>query len=676
MLDKFAKKEAPIQGMMGMGGGVPSRLLTLASGTTTYVDDVFSTFLYKGTGGFYGSAQTINNGIDLSGEGGLVWIKNRDSAQKHILQDTARGTSQYLSSNETGGNGYTAERVTAFNSNGFTVGKDDDVNKSTEKHCSWTFRKCPGFFDVVTYTGNGSHRDISHSLGSEPGSIWIKRTDTSESWIVYHRSLDSGGGSGATAHFAKLELESDGAQYGGTLLWSTSGGGEDHTSTTFHVSGHGSVNSSGGTYVAYLFAHNDGSFGEDSDEAVIKCDSYTGSGSSETTVDLGFEPQWVLIKGTDQVDWALYDNMRGVPVGDGDKELRVNQSSAETNENRISFYSQGFRLQNAAAPTNTSGQEYIYIAIRRPHKPPEAGTEVFAANLLSASNNGIQNVWTPGFVPDALFVKKHETSDDMRVAARMTGKKGFLVTNGNNAEPGGSTDYYHFDDPTNTIHQTYIGGGSDGTINYAFKRAPGFFDVVAYNGSNSAQNITHNLGVKPALIICKRRNSTGNWQVYADVPAGGATKYMMLDDTGIFNTNSNRWNNTEPTATQFTVGTYSDVNTSGGTYLAYLFGNLDGICKIGEYAGTGNDITIDCGFNPRFIMIKVSTNSGNGWYIVDYVRGINAGNDPWIRFNQSNAQITNTDIVDPTSGGFIVQAGGGGRVNDADGRKYLYMAIA
>ena len=266
----------------------------------------------------------------------------------------------------------------------------------------------------------------------------------------------------------------------------------------------------------------------------------------------------------------------------------------------------------------------------------------------------------------------------MRVAARISGKRGFLVTNGNNAEPGGSTDYYHFDDTTNTIHQTYIGGGSDSTINYAFKRTPGFFDVVAYSGSNSAQNISHNLGSKPALIICKRRNSTGNWQVYADVPAGGATKYLMLDDTSTFdtNTNSNRWNNTEPTATQFTVGTYSDLNTSGGTYLAYLFGNLDGICKIGEYAGTGNDITIDCGFNPRFIMIKVSTNSGNGWYVVDYVRGINAGNDPWLRFNQSNAQITSTDIVDPTSGGFIVQAGGGGRVNDADGRKYLYMAIA
>ena len=73
MLNEFTKKEAPIQGLAGLGGGVPSRLLTLASGEITYVDEVFSTFLYDGTG----SAQTITNGIDLSGEGGLVWLKSR-----------------------------------------------------------------------------------------------------------------------------------------------------------------------------------------------------------------------------------------------------------------------------------------------------------------------------------------------------------------------------------------------------------------------------------------------------------------------------------------------------------------------------------------------------------------------------------------------------------------------
>ena len=87
MLNEFSKKEAPIQGLGGMGGGVPSRLLTLASGEITYVDDVFSAFLYTGAG----SAQTITNGIDLDGEGGLVWTKTRNNIRSNILFDSERG---------------------------------------------------------------------------------------------------------------------------------------------------------------------------------------------------------------------------------------------------------------------------------------------------------------------------------------------------------------------------------------------------------------------------------------------------------------------------------------------------------------------------------------------------------------------------------------------------------
>ena len=674
MLDKFAKKESPILGYAGFGGGVSS-LLTLASGKITYVDDVFSTYLYDGNG----SDRTITNGIDLAGEGGIVWTKCRNDTPNHQI-DYIEGTTRYdmytdlansaTITDLTDTSSYSSG-VDQYNSDGYRIkngGANTNATYNSRNYVSWTFRKCPGFFDIVTYTSQSGVTAINHNLGSVPGCIMVKKLNGGTSWQVYHRSSGAG---------KEFELDGADGERTNNAFPSTP------TSTQFFISpsNNNVFGNVGDQFIAYLFAHNDGSFGEDSDEAVIKCDHYNGSGSSGKTVDLGFEPQWVLIKkatatGSNR-SWWLGDIMRSMPAGTGDLFLQPNNNAGDSGPwDFIDPTPTGFTITTGDDNFNTSGVKYNYIAIRRPHKAPEAGTEVFAANLLSASNNGIQNVWTPGFVPDALFVKKHETSDDMRVATRMSGKRGFLVTNGNNAEPGGSTDYYHFDDSTNTIHQTYIGGGSDGTINYAFKRAPGFFDIVAYNGSNSAQNISHNLGSKPALIICKRRNSTGNWQVYADVPAGGATKYMMLDDTGIFNTNSNRWNNTEPTATQFTLGTYSDLNTSGGTYLAYLFGNLDGICKIGEYAGTGNDITIDCGFNPRFIMIKQCTGQGDGWYIVDYVRGINAGNDPWIRFNQSNAQITSTDIVDSTSGGFIVQAGGGGRVNDADGRKYLYWAIA
>ena len=670
MLDKFAKKESPILGYAGFGGGV-SALLTLASGKITYVDDVFATHLYTSTG----NNLTITNGVDLAGEGGLIWTKWRSggdySSESNALLDTERGFEKLLQSDTSGMQSGVSSYFTAA-SDGYQITTSSSLINHTSggEYCSWTFRKCPGFFDVVTWTGDGVNgRQISHNLRSTPGAILIKRTGGggTENWAVYHRS--SGTSKSLALNLSVGEINT-------SYITAVS-------STTFSVSNQFQTNGndSSATYVAYVFAHNDGSFGEDSDEAVIKCDSYTGTGSSGKTVDLGFEPQWVLIKkatatGNNRA-WWLGDIMRGMPAGSGDQFLFPNTDATESGSwDFIDPTPTGFTLTTGDDNFNTSGVKYNYIAIRRPHKPPEAGTDVFAVQATRGATNGTpsQLLFTAGFPVDLMMqLAIGGGSSTALTVDRLRGEQ-FSRTNSNAAEIG--NDGYLL---AGSMEGVYGGSSQSADSNYSaimFRRAPGFFDIVTYNGSNSAQNITHNLGAKPALIICKRRNSTGNWQVYADVPAGGATKYMMLDDTGYFNANSNRWNNTEPTATQFTLGTYSDLNTSGGTYVAYLFGNLDGICKIGQYTGTGNDITIDCGFNPRFIMIKVCTNSGDGWYVFDSARGINTGNDPWTRFNQSGQQITNTDIVDPTSGGFIVQAGAGSRANDADGRKYLYWAIA
>jgi len=680
MLDLFAKKEAPIQGMMGLGGGVPSRLLTLASGEITYVDDVFSTFLWEGDGGYNlspaAATVTVDNGIDLSGEGGLVWLKNRDDSYKHWLFDTERGGQYALSSNASSAqqDGAATNRDLTFNSTGFVIGEDDSgggLNRRGEDHASWTFRKCRGFFDVVTYTSQSGVTAINHNLGSVPGCIMVKKLNGSASWQVYHRSSGAG---------KEFELDGTDRERTNGAFPSTP------TSTQFFINAANNnvFGTVGDQFVAYLFAHNDGSFGEDSDEAVIKCDSYTGTQSEDTEINVGFEPQWILIKNasSNSTDWVVVDTMRGLPVGSDSEVLKANSSGTPSSYRAAALTPTGFKLGQGVTSVNRSGDTYIYMAIRRPHKPPEAGTEVFKPFSLSAGE-GQDTFISTGFDVDT-FIYAKKGNGLFIFGDRLRGKKGGgdLRSDNNSVEDTNTGSF--FLDQSRGAKVDYSGGHNysapaatdESYVRYFLRRAPGFFDVVTYSGSNSAQNISHNLGSKPALIICKRRNSTGNWQVYADVPAGGATKYMMLDDTGIFNTNSNRWNNTEPTATQFTVGTYSDLNTSGGTYIAYLFGNLDGICKIGQYTGTGNDITIDCGFNPRFIMIKQCTGQGDGWYVIDSARGINAGNDPWLRFNQAYQEITNTDIVDPTSGGFIVQAGGGSRVNDADGRKYLYWAIA
>jgi hypothetical protein len=149
------------------GGGVPV--------VPNYIEDVFSTYLYTGNG----TTQTITNGIDLSTNGGLVWLKYRSGSAGsiyHHLYDSARGKSgnasyNYIYSNESGPQGTGAYGPTSFNTNGFTL--NDYLNESSIPYVSWTWRKQPKFFDVVTWTGTGSNRTISHSLGSVPACMIV-----------------------------------------------------------------------------------------------------------------------------------------------------------------------------------------------------------------------------------------------------------------------------------------------------------------------------------------------------------------------------------------------------------------------------------------------------------------------------------------------------------------------
>jgi len=641
-----------------------------AAADPVYVDDVFSTFLYEGNG----TSQTINNGIDVSGEGALVWIRNRNasSGADHIFTDTERGTNTVLESNRTRAAQTKTDMITSFTSTGFAVADNGHVNENNDDICSWTFRKAPGFFDVVTYTGNGADRDITHNLGSEPGSIWIKRTDNSESWIVYHRNLHSGGGSGTTENFAKLELESTGGQFGGTRLWG-SGTGEDHTAATFHVSGNGSVNTNGGTFVAYLFAHDDQSFGEDGDESIIKCGSYTGTGTGGgdpiNTITLGFEPQWVLIKSTSASgNWLMLDTMRGFnTIGQNDNYLMADLNSQEYSHTYGGVTPTGFQLKEADHNANSSGVNYTYIAIRRPHKPPSAGTEVFKPELLTSYTQ----TSTPGFAPDLVLQRPVRSgSYSFFVGSRLTGNGKYLVTGAGSAE--GSFTSWKFDAPTGKFTQTLTTGSTSGGIQHFFKRALGFFDVAAYTGTGSTKTESHNLGVAPEMMWVKRRSGSVNWAVYY----GDNTDYLILNNDAASIDNNAFWNDTSPTASVFTVGSDNDVNRNNETYIAYLFATLPGISKVGSYTGTGSAQNIDCGFTngARFVLIKGSSNPGN-WTGFDTARGIASGNDPILIWNLDIAEITGYDRVDPLSSGFAIANTDQSDIN-ASGRTYIFLAIA
>jgi hypothetical protein len=150
-----------------------------------FVEDVFSTFLTTGTGS---GSQTITNGIDLAGKGGMVWWKTRNNAYNHYLFDTTRGATNWLVSNETGAQATVSATLTAFNADGFTIGDHSRFNGNTFTDVAWTFREQPKFFDVVTWTGDDSSnrqiRMINQTIPSQnkmvPLTPYIKGDLTNE----------------------------------------------------------------------------------------------------------------------------------------------------------------------------------------------------------------------------------------------------------------------------------------------------------------------------------------------------------------------------------------------------------------------------------------------------------------------------------------------------------------
>jgi hypothetical protein len=641
-----------VQAAAGVGGG------------GEYVEDVFSTYLYTGDG----TARSINNGIDLSGEGGMVWLKNRGFASAHSLHDTERTPASQLNSNTTLAATTLYGDLSSFNSNGFSLGTAGGGNNTTGNVASWTFRKAPKFFDVVTFTGNGvAGREITHSLGSVPGCIIVKSTSIDGSWNTYHRSL------GATQY---IQLNTTaGAGAAGTVLWYAT----EPTDSVFTLGTNSNVNASGVTYVAYVLAHDAGGFGDDGEQDVISCGSFTTDGSSNATVNLGYEPQWILAKkytATGGVgNWYLIDTMRGfvnpgASTGSDDARLYANDSSAENAAAQIGWpTATGFFFNDGVA-----SESYIYIAIRRPMKTPEAGTEVY--NAITRTGNGAPATVTGvGFTPDMVIPQRRSSAAGAWISDRLRGVGPGLILPSTGAESNFSENitFTHDGMTLASSGSGYTNSNSITYINWFFKRAPGFMDVVCYTGAGALQAKTHNLGVVPELIIVKCRSNGFPWFVYS-APTGNAS-YVSLESTGAAVSGSGFWQSTTPTTTQFFLSGQSGV---GGAfdYVAYLFATLAGVSKVGSYTGTGADLNVDCGFSAgaRFILIKRTDSTGD-WYVWDSARGIAAGNDPYLLLNSTAAEVTNTDYIDPLSSGFTVTATAPAALN-ASGGTYIFLAIA
>ena len=638
----------------------------------TYIEQIFSTYLYTGNS----STQTITNGIDLAGKGGMTWIKCRTNAYDHEIFDTARGINKYIIPNKTVAQdayGAYTDLLTSFDSTGFTLGADASnigINRAGagQTYASWTFRKQPKFFDVVTYTGNGTTNNITHALGSVPGCIIIKRTNGTGNWATFARDgtasskftysyFSSAAGLNLTAAAAATGLPAENLGFISATTFSA-----NNLSGSGAVGNADNINDTGATYVAYLFAHNAGGFGLTGTDNVISCGAFTTDGSGNCDVTLGYEPQFLITKGTDNgTNWNMVDTMRGATADGVDSLLRPNLSSAEISaSNCFKINSTGFSGGSNILSPSTN---IIYIAIRRgPMKVPTDATKVYATSTSDTVNN-------PEYIsnfPVDMEISTNTLSGGNRNTSSRLLQGTYLFTNTTVAE-GAGTQYdfaYNNGWATNAVHNSAY-------RSWMFRRAPGFFDEVCYTGNGAAgQAINHNLAAVPQLLILKKRNAVWDWRVYSE--ATGNSSVMYLNDVAASG-GSGGWNNQTPTSTQFFLNGY---NTSGDTYVAYLFATCPGVSKVGSYTGNGTTQTINCGFTAgaRFVLIK-RTDAAGDWYTYDTARGMTTLTDPYLLLNSTAAETATLGSVTTVTTGFALNSAITAAIN-VSGGTYIFLAIA
>ena len=331
----------------------------------TTIDDPsahFHTQLYAGNG----STQSITNDGNSDLQPDLLWIKSRSDSSFNALTDSTRGTSKRIYSNSTAAEESHADRVTAFNSDGFSLGGSSLVNTNNYNYAAWQWKanggsvttvgesgSNPGFtrqtntdagFSIIAYTGTGSNGTIAHGLPSTPELIIFKRRNADQVWATWHQGIGDDYKLVLNSTDAK---DADGAFMNSTLP----------TSSNITVGGASvNTNADGGTYICYAFSPIQG---------YSKFGSYVGNGNSNGAFAYtGFKPAFVMIKRTDSTGgWTIYDTKRG--YNGNNYELFPHSAEAEytgTSYFEADILSNGFKLRLTDGQINAAGGTYIYMA--------------------------------------------------------------------------------------------------------------------------------------------------------------------------------------------------------------------------------------------------------------------------------------------------------------------------
>jgi len=304
--------------------------------------------------------------------------------------------------------------------------------------------------------------------------------------------------------------------------------------------------------------------------------------------------------------------------------------------------------------------------------------ELYFQTKLYTGNGGTQSITLDGsenMQPDWVWVKQrggttnHKTSDSVRGATKA------LQPNDTDAEATDSDGITSFDSNGFSLGAGGDYNGSSNTqVAWCWKKQAGVFDIQTYSGASNTRTISHNLGVVPKAMIFKRLDD-GAWIVY-HADAGGADKYLVLNTTAAVDTATTLFNNTVPTSSVFSVGNTNSTNGSGIDYVVYLFGNKQGVSKMGSYTGNGassanSGTFVYTGFKPSLVIVK--NTDTEGWQMWDNKRSSYNGQGSNISPNSANAESTGVRVHFFSNGYQLVSSGGD---QNSSGATFIYMCFA
>ena len=315
-----------------------------------------------------------------------VWLKCRSDSAGHQLYDSVRGATKRIYSSEQNAESTVSNGLTAFNSNGFSIGSHSAININSETYVGWCWKaggssntynindvgyasataagldggtidptgasistKCG--FSIITYNGNGTAgATIAHGLGIKPAWIIAKSRSNSSDVRVYHQSL---------GNTIALKLNTTDAQYASTTYWNDT----SPTSTTVSLGTDGDMNVSSRTYVMYCWSEIPG---------YSKFGRHIGNDNTDgIQVHLGFRPAWLMIKNTSSSsrDWDIV-NAKVSTSNPVTKYINANLSNAEDTYTYCDFLANGIKARNGGN-TFHSSDNYIYMAFaEQPGRTP------------------------------------------------------------------------------------------------------------------------------------------------------------------------------------------------------------------------------------------------------------------------------------------------------------------